>query len=72
MLQTNSAARKLSSAPQTHRTDTLRAIAQKAHDTTASIKFLATEAQQMSELLENVPDDSNSRLAWLNSQLHNT
>jgi len=58
--------------PQTHRTSTLRAIADKAHATTARIEFLKAEGQKLSELLEKVPEDSDSRLAWLNSQLHNT
>lgn len=70
MPKSNPAARQLSSVPQTHRTATLRAIAQKAHDATARIQFLNTEAKRMQELLDRVPEDSDSRLAWINSQLH--
>ena len=55
--------------PQTHRTDTLSAIAKKVHDTTARIQFLKVEGQRMRELLDRVPSDTDSRLAWLNAQL---
>ncbi|MFZ2803610.1 MAG: hypothetical protein WA001_00130 [Patescibacteria group bacterium] len=70
MPKSNPAARQLSSVPQTHRASTLRAIAQKAHDVTARVQFLNTEGEKIRQLLENIPEDSDSRLAWLNSQLH--
>ena len=70
--KSNPLARQLSSTPQTHRTSTLRAIADKVHATTARIEFLKAEGQKLNELLDNVPEDTGSRLAWLNSQLHNT
>jgi len=69
-LQSNSAARQLSSAPQTHRTETLRAIAQKAHDSTARIQFLNTEAERVSQIVKSLPDDVDSRLTTLNNRLH--
>jgi hypothetical protein len=65
----NPVARQLSSVPQTHRTSTLQAIAQKTHATTSRIEFLKDEGRRMRELLKQVPDDTSSRLAWLNSQL---
>lgn len=68
--KSNPLARQLSSTPQTHRTSTLQAISDKVHATTARIEFLKAEGLRMNELLQNVPEDSGSRLAWLNSQLH--
>lgn len=56
--------------PQTHRTATLRAIAGKAHALSERIEFLKTESHRMSEILENVPEDVDSRLTWLNRQLN--
>lgn len=67
--KTNLAARQLSAKPQLHRTETLRAIADKTHTVTERIEFLKTEGQRMADLLKNVPDDTDSRLTWLNSQL---
>ncbi len=68
--QSNLAARQLSSVPQTHRTETLRAIASKAHAIGERIQYLGTDAQRMSELLQNVPEDTSSRLTWLSAQLN--
>lgn len=62
--------RKITSSPLTHRTETLRSIADKAHAVTARIEFLNTEGERMRQLLNNVPEDPGSRLAWLNNQLH--
>ena len=68
--RTNKAARQLSSAPQIHRTSTLRSIAGKAHETTERIQFLKNDGLRAKQLLDNVPDDTTSRLAWLSTQLN--
>lgn len=67
--KTNPIARQLSSVPRTHRQDTLNSISKKTHDVTARIEFLKVEGKKMQDLLQNVPDDSDSRLAWLHRQL---
>ena len=68
--KTNQLARQISSVPKTHRDDTLTAISKKTHAVTARIEFLKVEGQKMHDLLQGAPDDALSRLAWLNSQLH--
>ena len=68
--QSNLAARQLSSIPQTHRTETLRAIAGKAHALSEKIQYLKTDGQRMSGMLQNVPENTGSRLAWLSAQLN--
>lgn len=56
--------------PQTHRTATLRAIAGKAHALTEKIEHLKIDGNRMSDLLQNVPEDTDSRLTWLSRQLN--
>ncbi len=65
----NLSARQLSSVPQTHRTATLRAIADKTHAMTEEIKILAAQGTRMGEILAQIPEDAGSRLDWLNRQL---
>jgi hypothetical protein len=67
--KSNPIARQLSSVPQTHRTSTLQAISQSAHKTTARIEFLKIEGQKIQELVDKMPEDASSRLAWLSSNL---
>lgn len=62
--------RKLPTVVQTHRSSTLNAISQKTHHLTARIEFLKSEGHRMRELLDQVPEDTGSRLAWLSSRLH--
>lgn len=62
--------RQLSSTPQTHRTATLRAIAEKTHAMTERIEYLKVEGQRTRDLLQHMPDDVDSRLAWLSSRLN--
>ena len=61
--------RTVSSLPQMHRGDTLRSIADKAHDLTARVQFLQVEAERVNDILSRVPADTTSRLDWLNRQL---
>jgi hypothetical protein len=68
--KSNPVARKISSAPQTHRADTLSSISKKTHQATARIEYIRAEGQKMHEMLQHVPDDIGSRLAWLNNQLN--
>ncbi|MBP9869606.1 hypothetical protein KBC59_03560 [Patescibacteria group bacterium] len=70
MMPGSQLSRKLPTIVQTHRASTLNAISQKTHNVTARIEFLKAEGQRMSELLDQVPEDTGSRLAWLSSRLH--
>ncbi len=61
---------KLTQTHQTHRTQTLQAISQKAHAIDSRIEYLKVQGEKARRLLDDMPDDVSSRLAWLNSQLN--
>lgn len=69
-MPSNLVARQLSSKPQTHRAAVLSAIGQKAYADNARVVFLKTESSRLAEEIANVPDDTQSRLDWINKQLH--
>ena len=70
MQQQNFQVRKINATPQTHRSSTLQSISQKAHSIDSRIEFLKVQGEKARQLLEDVPEDANSRLAWLNRQLN--
>lgn len=63
-------ARQLSSTPKLHRDSVLQSIATRNHQDAAQIMFLKTDAARVDEELSKVPEDTNSRLDWINRQLH--
>ncbi|MDQ7815309.1 MAG: hypothetical protein RDU25_05930 [Patescibacteria group bacterium] len=62
--------RKLTHTHLTHRAQTLQAISQKAHAIDSRIEYLKVQGEKARKLLDDMPDDVSSRLAWLNSQLN--
>jgi hypothetical protein len=62
--------RKLPTVIHTHHASTLNAISRKTSDIVSRVEFLKSEGHRMRELLDQVPEDSSSRLAWLSSRLH--
>jgi hypothetical protein len=69
LAKSNKVARQLSSTPQTHRTSTLAAISQKAHDVTARIEHLKIEVKRMKDLSAQAPGQGQSRIDWIHNQL---
>lgn len=67
----HSLSRPVSSIPKTHRASTLKAIANKTREHTERIEFLKAEGQRMRQLFHDMPEEADSRLAWLNRQLNN-
>lgn len=69
-MQHNIQLRKIAAVTQTHRQQTLQAISSKAHSIDSRIEFLKVQGDKARQLLENVPDDTASRLNWINQQLN--
>jgi hypothetical protein len=69
-MQTNFQVRKIAAVHQTHCASTLQSIASKAHAIDARIEHLKVQGEKAKDALRNVPDDTTSRLAWLNQQLN--
>jgi len=69
-MQPNIKIRKIAAVHQTHRASTLRAIASKAHAIDSRIEFLKVQGERAKKALDSMPDDVNSRLAWLAQQLN--
>jgi len=69
LAKSNKVARQLSSVPQTHRTSTLSAISQKAHDLTARIEHLKIDVKRMKDLSDKAPGQGQSRIDWIHNQL---
>ena len=68
-VQTNFQVQKIPSTHLTHSAHTLQAISQKAHAIDARIETLKVQSQKAQDALKNVPEDTVSRLDWLNAQL---
>ena len=62
---------KIAAAHVTHRPQTLQAISQKAHAIDSRIEVIRSQANKAQEALRNVPEDTVSRLQWLQQQLSN-
>lgn len=62
--------RLISSAPKTHRDETLNAIRQKNHDLGAKIEHLKVETSRMKDLIARAPGKGQSRLDWLAQQIN--
>ncbi len=65
----NSHIRITSSTSQAQHPRTLRAIAEKTDELTSHLTVLAAESERVSALIQQIPDDVSSRLAWLNNNL---
>lgn len=70
-MQPNLQIRKIAAVHQTHRQSTLQAISDKAHSIDSRIEFLNVQGERARKLLDEVPEDSSSRLDWINRQLGN-
>jgi len=70
MQQPNFQVRKIATVHQTHNASTLQSIAQKAHAIDSRIEFLKVQGERAKKALDSMPDDVNSRLAWLAQQLN--
>ncbi|MFA5186123.1 MAG: hypothetical protein WC551_06555 [Patescibacteria group bacterium] len=69
-MQHNLQVRKIAAVTQTHRQQTLNAISEKAHSIDSRIEYLNIQGDKARKLLEDVPDDTASRLNWINQQLN--
>lgn len=56
--------------PATHRQSTLSSIAGHHHGENSKIMWLKMDASRLVNELRDVPEDTDSRLAWINAQLH--
>lgn len=58
--------------PQTQSIQTLRSIADQVRALVSRIESMKAEGDRMRQALADTPPDTDSRLAWLNTQLHNS
>lgn len=70
MPSSNMKARQLSSVPMTHRQSVLSSISGHHHGENSKIVWLKNEANRLAREVQEVPEDTDSRLAWINSQLY--
>ena len=70
MPSSNMKARQLSSVPTTHRQSVLSSISGHHRGENEKIVWLKNEAARLASEVRDVPEDTDSRLAWINAQLH--
>ena len=70
MPSSNMKARQLSSVPMTHRQSVLSSISGHHHGENSKIVWLKNESNRLAREVQDVPEDTGSRLAWINSQLY--
>jgi hypothetical protein len=70
MPSSNMKARQLSSVPATHRQSTLSSISGHHHGENSKIVWLKSDAARLASEVRDIPEDTDSRLAWINAQLH--
>lgn len=69
-LPSASLSRKVTTTHLTHRAAVLSSISSHVQSTTSQIRRVGTHVQQLQDTLSSVPEDTGSRLNWLQQQLN--